>query len=378
MGEIKFPCWDPVLLDLPGPFDLRWYGLMYVVAFLVGHHILTRLARSQFFPLPKERVGDLIFLLIFGVILGGRMGYVLFYPKRDFLEHPLDIFKIWEGGLSFHGGLIGVVITFIWFAHRHKISALRLSDCCALATAPGIFFVRMANFVNSELWGRETDASVPWAMRFPRDPEAETLLQLHELPRGDIRSVELAIQYAFDRTQAAWQRLLNHVGPAYRDRVTSIQEDLNWDKIMPGVPLRHPSQIYEGLAEGALLGLVLWFLIKKAGGKLRTGTYSVIFLLGYGVARFFLESYREPDRHMGFMLFGWMTMGQILCAAMAVAALLVLWFRRGRGRGQGAGPPPRQPQAPAQPQEQEQGQEQEPAQQQGQPQDQEQEEGPGS
>ena len=167
MGEIKFPNWDPVLLDLPGPFDIRWYGLMYVAAFLFCNHILRRLARSRFFPVPEEKVGDLIFLLIFGVILGGRIGFILFY-RPEYLG-SWEALRIWEGGLSFHGGLIGVAIAVIWFARRNKVPILRVGDCVALCTTPGILCVRLANFVNSELYGRVvTDPdSVPWAMRFP-------------------------------------------------------------------------------------------------------------------------------------------------------------------------------------------------------------------
>lgn len=325
MGEIRFPGWDPVLFDLPGPFDVRWYGLMYVVAFLVGHHIMTRQARSGFFPLPQEKVGDLIFGLIFGVILGGRLGYVLFYPKGEFFSNPLTIFKIWEGGLSFHGGLIGVVLAFIWFARRNKVPVLRLGDCCALAVTPGIFCVRMANFINSELWGRITTNSVPWAMRFPRDPEAMQALGLRGV--GDIRTVELAIQYAYSRTDTAWQKLLDHAGPRAHAHLEAMRDQLDWNKAMPHVPLRHPSQIYEGLAEGVLLGIILWILYKKTQGKWAPGVYGAVFLMGYGVFRFLLEYFRQPDEHMGFF-FGWMTMGQILCSAMILAAALILWYAR--------------------------------------------------
>ncbi len=335
MGEIKFPCWDPVLLDLPGPFDLRWYGLMYVVAFLVGHYILTRLARSGFFPLPREKVGDLIFALIFGVILGGRIGYVLFYPKSDFLENPLAIFKIWEGGLSFHGGLIGVALAFIWFARRNKVPILCLTDCGALAVCPGIFCVRMANFINSELWGRVTTDSVPWAMRFPSDPVAENLLGLHQLPLG-IRGIELAIQYAFLQTEAAWQRFLGQINAEDHVQLEAVRSKLNWDEVMPHVPLRHPSQIYEGLAEGVLVGILLWILYRRFGRKLAPGIYGAVFLMGYGVFRFLLENYRQPDSHIGErgFFFGWLTMGQMLCGAMVVAAMVMLWFARRTGQAQ--------------------------------------------
>lgn len=336
MGEIRFPCWDPVLVDLPGPFDIRWYGLMYVVAFLAGHFIITRQARSGFFPLPLQKVGDLIFALIFGVILGGRLGYVLFYPKGDFLSNPLTIFKVWEGGLSFHGGLIGVVLAFIWFARRNTVPVLRLGDCCALAVTPGIFCVRMANFINSELWGRVTTDAVPWAMRFPRDPDAMRALGLNRVGT-DIRGIELAIQYAFTKTDAAWKSLLEHVGPDALNRLESMRSRLDWNEVMPQVPLRHPSQIYEGLAEGVVVGLLLFFLYRKTKGRLRPGVYGAVFLLGYGLFRLFLENYRQPDDHIGQggFFFGGITMGQILCGAMVLAAVLILWLAP-RNQTQGA------------------------------------------
>ncbi len=340
MGEFKFPCWDPVLWDLPGPFDLRWYGLMYVVGFLVGHHILTRLSSSGFFPLAREKVGDLIFALIFGVVLGGRLGYVCFYPKGSLFENPLAIFKIWEGGLSFHGGLIGVAIALIWFARRNKVPVLRMVDCGALAVTPGIFCVRMANFINSELFGRVTDKSVPWAMQFPRDSVAEDLMHLRRMP--GIRSIELAIQYACDRTKEAWDRLLEQAGTRHHAMLESIKDDLDWENVMPLVPLRHPSQLYAGLTEGVLTGLVLLFFYRLSGGKLRPGMYGAAFLLCYGTLRFYLEFYRQPDEHMfqGGFLWGWITMGQILCIAMLVAAVL-LW------RGARRGPTPAAQQEPA-------------------------------
>ncbi len=175
MGEVLFPCWDPVLLNLPGPLDLRWYGLMYIVGFLIGHHILVRLCRSKFLPIKEEKVGDLILWLVIGVMVGGRLGYSIFYSP-EIWKTPLEVFALWKGGLSFHGGLLGVLVVTIWFARKNKVPFPRMADGMALSVTPGIFAVRMANFINGELWGRVTDDSVPWAMRFPTDPVAVNLM----------------------------------------------------------------------------------------------------------------------------------------------------------------------------------------------------------
>ena len=175
MAALRFPGWDPVFLDLWGPLDLRYYGLMYIVGFVAGLFILKRLARRRFLPIPEEAVVDLLFYLIVGVILGGRLGYSLFY-KPEILSDPFQLLRVWEGGMSFHGGLLGVVVAFILFSRKHKLPAWRLCDSMAFAVCPGLFSVRLANFINGELYGRiippEQAGAWPWAMRFPSDPVA--------------------------------------------------------------------------------------------------------------------------------------------------------------------------------------------------------------
>lgn len=198
LAEIAFPDFDPVAFRVLG-FPIRWYGLSYVLAFLVAGVLLKRLAKERIFPVPPERSGDILFDTMLGVILGGRLGYALIYKPGLYLTHPVELVRIWEGGLSFHGGLAGVIVAVLWFARRRKVSVARIMDACALAAPPGIFFVRMANFVNGELWGRPTD--VPWAMVFP-------------------------------------------------------------SREAGGVP-RHPSQIYEGLLEGVLLFVLLWAVRRR-------------------------------------------------------------------------------------------------------------------
>ncbi len=310
--EIPFPRIDPVALDIPGPLAVRWYGIAFMLAFTAGYLLLRRMARSGFLPIDADHTGDLIFSLIVGVILGGRLGYILFYDFASFAANPARIIRIWEGGLAFHGGLLGATAAGVWWARKHGIPFLRLGDGLCLAVTPGIFFVRVANFVNGELYGRVTTDAVPWAVRFPTDPAATRLMGVDQV-RG-LRERELAIRQAY--------------------------ENGTWDQVRDQVPLRHPSQLYEGLTEGVLLGLALWALYawnRRRGHDLAPGTYGGVFLLGYGVLRSLMELFRQPDAQfrdagdpVGTVL-GPLTMGQTLSAAMIAAGIffLVRGLRRG-------------------------------------------------
>ena len=300
LAEITFPGWDPVALHL-GPLAVRWYGLGYLAGFIAGGWILERLGKDGFVPLTKGLVSDLIVWLMVGVLAGGRLGYGLFYD-RALLVHPLELIKIWQGGLSFHGGLLGVVIASALFARKHAIAWQRLADALALAVPFGIFFVRCANFVNGELYGRITTAGVPWAMRVPTDPVARAL------------SPALA-QGGSLRWHDAYQQL----------RASGA-----WVRIAVGVPLRHPSQLYEALLEGVLIAVVLWSVYFARGPKnLANGRVAALFLLLYAAARFLVEFTREPDAQLGFVL-GPLSMGQLLSVGVAVGAGLILWWPRPR------------------------------------------------
>jgi phosphatidylglycerol:prolipoprotein diacylglycerol transferase len=302
--EVPYPHVDPVAIDLPGPVDVRWYGLGYLVAFTAGYLVLRALSRSGFLKLSEEAIGDLIFALILGTILGGRLGYILFYDFSEFAAHPGRIFRIWEGGLSFHGGLIGVLLAAWWFTRKHRVSFLHLGDAMALAVPFGIFAVRIANFINGELYGRIADASVPWAMRFPTDPVALRHLGAQGL---GMRDRELLI----DRAYASGL----------------------WERIRDQVPLRHPSQLYEAGTEGLLMLVILWSVYgwaRARGVRLPQGTYGGLFLLLYGVFRSFIEQFRQPDAQftgpgdpLGTVL-GPFTMGQVLSAFMILAGLGLL------------------------------------------------------
>jgi phosphatidylglycerol:prolipoprotein diacylglycerol transferase len=340
---MDFPGWDPVLIDIPGlPIDVRWYGVMYVVGFVVAQWILVRVARSGFFPIDPDRAGDLIVYCVFGVLLGGRAGYALFYGEG--MLNPLEFVKVWKGGLAFHGGLAGVVVAAFLFARKYRLTWGRTADALALAVTPGIFAVRFANFVNGELFGRVTAQGTALAMQFPTDPMAERILGLSHA--WTMRDRELCIQVAFGRrTWESVQGLLSQVDEHGRAiDWPSIQKAMpSWSEVKAMrdaggdllVPYRHPSQLYEGIGEGLLLGLALLSLYLLTRRRpWRPGSYAAVFLLGYAAIRWSLELVRQPDAvfgPQGTVLLG-MTMGQTLSTLMVIGgALVLLWPRRRAG-----------------------------------------------
>ena len=321
---MDFPAWDPVLFDFPGPLDIRWYGLMYVFGFLVGQQILVRLARAGFLPVDPKIAPDLVFYCVIGVMLGGRTGYALFYDTTHQLILPWNFVQVWRGGLSFHGGLGGVAVALWFFARKHKVSWGRVADACCLAVTPGIFAVRFANFINGELYGRECPAGTPGAMQFPTDPAAERLLGLS--PDWQMRDRELCIQVAYKHR--TWESVQGQLSDAEKDW-SHVKENLDWERVRHGVPFRHPSQLYEGLGEGLVLGIVLFVIYRLTRHQpWQQGRYSIVFLLGYAVVRWSLENVRQPDsqfQNNGVVFLG-MTMGQTLSTAMVVGAgLMLVW-----------------------------------------------------
>jgi len=334
---MDFPAWDPVLLDLPGPIDVRWYGLMYVVGFLIAQWVFVRLARAKFLPVDPKVAPDLIFYCVIGVMLGGRVGYALFYEPA--LLHPLQFVQVWKGGLAFHGGLGGVAVAVWLFARRHRLSWGRVGDACALAVTPGILAVRCANFVNGELYGRETGVDTKFAMQFPTDPRAGQLLGLSDA--WTMRDRELCIQVAFGRRSFADVRGELSTVDARGEPIDwdTVARRLDWQKVAtmadgngaPLVPYRHPSQLYEGVGEGLVLGCVLALLYRRTRARpWRPGLYIVVFLLGYAVIRWSLETVRQPDAQFGpgGAVFLGMTMGQTLSTVMVIGGLLVLLWPR--------------------------------------------------
>ncbi|MEM6484722.1 MAG: prolipoprotein diacylglyceryl transferase [Pseudomonadota bacterium] len=251
-----YPEIDPVALAV-GPVKVHWYGLTYLAGLAFAWWLAVRRARWTFTPLQPKQVDDLIFYCALGVVLGGRFGYVLFYGGERLTSDPTWLLRVWEGGMSFHGGMLGVIFATYVYARKQGIRFWPLMDFVAPLAPLGLALGRIGNFIGQELWGRA--ASVPWAMVFPNDP-----LQLP----------------------------------------------------------RHPSQLYQFALEGLLLFAILLVFTSKPRPVCAA---SGVFCLGYGILRFSVEFFREPDAHLGFQAFGWMTRGQILCIPMMLFGMFLLW-----------------------------------------------------
>ena len=257
---LPFPVIDPVLIEI-GPVAIRWYALAYVGGLFFGWYYAARLMRNdalwatgQRRP-DAERMDDLLLWCALGIVLGGRLGEVLFYNPAQYLSNPIEIIAFWNGGIkgmSFHGGLIGCAFAAVIYAHRRGWPRRSTLDVLATVAPVGLLLGRLANFINDELWGRPTD--VPWAVMFPSG----------------------------------------------------------------GYIPRHPSQIYEALTEGLLLFIVINWLVYRFGYR-KPGMIAGWFGIGYAAARFFCEFFREPDAAQGFLFGGWLTMGMLLCVPMALA-----------------------------------------------------------
>ncbi|MEW6353700.1 MAG: prolipoprotein diacylglyceryl transferase [Pseudomonadota bacterium] len=253
---LPYPNIDPVALRI-GPLSIHWYGLMYLIGFAGAWWLGRVRARRPGSGWNPEQIGDLIFYGAIGAVLGGRLGYILFYDLPSYLEAPLNILKIWQGGMSFHGGLIGVLVAMWWYGRKFNKSFFEVADFVAPLTPLGLGAGRIGNFINGELWGRVTDA--PWAMVFPG-----------------------------------------------------------------GGPLpRHPSQLYQAFLEGLILFIILWLYSSKPRP---TMAVSGLFLVCYGAFRFLVEFVRVPDAQLGYLAFGWLTMGQVLSAPMIAGGAGLMWW----------------------------------------------------
>lgn len=269
---LSYPDIDPVIFSL-GPINVHWYGFTYLVGFVISWLLMRYRADRIGLRETPERVDDLIFYGALGVILGGRVGYVLFYGFSQFLADPLYLFKINDGGMSFHGGLIGVLVAMWLFGRRIDRSFFQLTDFIAPMVPVGLLAGRIGNFINGELWGKSSN--LPWAMQLSceRFPDA-----------------------------------------------------CNGSHLSFSQPL-HPSQLYEAGLEGMLLFLILWIYSIRPRPLMAV---SGLFLFGYGLFRFAVEFVRMPDAHIGYLAFGWFTMGQLLTLPMlaAGAALVVVAYKR--------------------------------------------------
>ncbi len=248
---------DPVIFSL-GPLQVRWYGAMYVMGFLVGGWIFKYLAKEKFWLAPAEEIDKFVTWLIIGMFIGARLAYVFVYNWDYYSQNFLDIFSVWKGGLSFHGAVVGMAMASWMFAKKHKLHYFHISDCLAIAGSPGLLFGRLGNFINGELYGRVTDS---WAgITFPEG------------------------------------------GP------------------FP----RHPSQLYEGVLEGIVLFFLLFYVHRR---QHIYGVVSSLFLFCYGVFRFIVEFFREPDAQLGYYL-GYFTMGQLLCVCMIIGSGIMLYYAK--------------------------------------------------
>ena len=278
------PQFDPILISI-GPLAIRWYALSYIVGFMLFLWLGRRRIAQGTTLFTREMLDDFLTWGILGVIIGGRLGYVLFYKFSTYIDHPLDIFKVWEGGMSFHGGFLGVLVAMWLFSRKHKISFLKTMDFVAPLVPLGLASGRIGNFINGELWGRVTDINAFWAMGFP---------QAH------YEDVEAA---AHNPLWAEW---------------------LQQYAMLP----RHPSQLYQFALEGICLFIVLWIFSKKTRPD---GQVASLFLAGYGFFRFLAEFARQPDDYLGLLTLG-LSMGQWLCVPMIVlGAIGLVWFgKRGK------------------------------------------------
>lgn len=285
---ISFPNIDPEIFSfsiLGFELSLRWYSLSYIIGFLIAVMIMKILVNRSYLwrescpPIDDTYVEPLIFHLVLGVIIGGRLGYVLFYNFQYYLSKPLDIIRVWDGGMSFHGGFLGVMIAAIFFSYKNKIEIWSTADLIAASTPPGLFLGRLSNFINNELWGRPT--TVPWGVVFPGE-----------------------------RAQNCPQ--------------------------FEGFCARHPSQLYEAVLEGPILFIAIFLIIRFNGLKLK-GLITGVFFVGYGFARFFVEFYRVPDPQFisevnpnGYAYWAGdigFTMGQFLSLPMVLVGIFLIGMR---------------------------------------------------
>jgi phosphatidylglycerol:prolipoprotein diacylglycerol transferase len=236
---LLFPQFNPVLVHL-GPLSIRWYALAYIAGLLIGTWLVRKLVQRRPVVAHPDQISDFLTWATLGVVLGGRLGYVLFYQPSRFLTHPWEIAEVWSGGMSFHGGMLGVALAIVLFCRKYRLPILGVADRIAVAAPLGLCLGRIANFINGELWGREAPEWLPWAMIFPAG--------------GDVP--------------------------------------------------RHPSQIYQALMEGVLLFGVMLYLARSEAIRARFGTLTGAFLCGYAIARSIGELFRQPDPFLGFLFAG--------------------------------------------------------------------------
>src|ERR1700677_757369 len=299
---------SPFIFRFGENFGVRWYGFAYVMAFICGYFLYTWLAKRGYSDMPAESVGDFItWAALFGVMLGGRLGYVLFYKFSDYAAHPLDIFKLWDGGMASHGGMLGLILFTFYYARRHKLSWTGIGDNLCVVAPIGLFFGRCANFINGELYGRvltedPSQKTVWWGMQFPRElveqPTTPDLAAIHER----VVTKAVAICQNIDFTLTSPDAILDAVKTSQPVRAALAQV----------LPIRHPSQLYEACLEGIVLFCALWSLRTKVRSP--RGVLTGAFFIIYALVRIIGENFRVPDAP----LTGFLTRGQFLSLFLIV------------------------------------------------------------
>lgn len=276
---LSFPDFDPVIFSINDHIALRWYGLMYLVGFIFAMWLGMRRAQKPNSGWTKQDVENLLYFGFLGVFIGGRVGYTLFYAFDRFLADPLYLFKVWDGGMSFHGGLIGVIVVMILFAYKTQRHFFQVSDFIAPLIPFGLGAGRLGNFINGELWGRVTDSSI--GMRFPTAKAADI---------------------AYVQAHPEWLQYMQ-------------------DYMLP----RHPSQLYQMLLEGVALFIIMNIYARKSRPM---GSVSGLFLIGYGTFRVITEFFRQPDEQLGLFA-DVISMGQILSLPMIIVGIIIMvWAKR--------------------------------------------------
>ncbi len=271
---------DPIAVNL-GPVAVHWYGLMYLAAFVTAWWLGRKRIRAGRLPVNENAFSDLLFYSMLGVVLGGRIGWIFFYGFGGVIDDPLSALRVWEGGMSFHGGLLGVMAAVFYWSRKNRLHVFDTMDFVAPLVPAGLGLGRLGNFIGGELWGRTTDG--PWAVVFP-----------NSLPAPFYAMDEAALRAA-------------HASGALEAFA------------------RHPSQLYQAFLEGVLMFAALWWFSSRPRPRYAV---SGLFALLYGGFRFAIEFVREPDAHLGYLAFGWLTMGQVLSVPLILAGVFLLWLSR--------------------------------------------------
>jgi len=276
---MHYPAIDPIIFAV-GPVAVRWYGVAYLAAFLIAWWLGNRQAERIDRGWTRQQVSDLVFYGALGAVLGGRIGYVLFYGFEQLLVDPLWLFRIWDGGMSFHGGFVGVMVALWWFGRHTHRSFLEVADFTMPLVPIGLGFGRLGNFANTELPGRATDSPLGLVYRC----DADAIRRINPLCTGE------------------------------------------WEEFA-----RHPSPLYQAFAEGVVLFVLVWLAARHFGSRdALPGRVAGVFLVGYGVLRIATEFFRQPDAHLGFLAFDWLTMGQLLSVPLVLFGAYLLVRRAER------------------------------------------------